>query len=104
MLSTLNAASRCVGLRMNLNKTKVMFNEYIIPEPISVEGIALEVVQKYVYLGRTTQMGRDDDFVGEITKRVQLGWAAFGKLRHIFESPLPQCLKTKVSTNASCQL
>lgn len=45
MLSSLNAASRRVGLGMNLDKTKVMFNEHIIPEPISVEGVVLEVVQ-----------------------------------------------------------
>jgi hypothetical protein len=95
MLSSLNAASRRVGLGMNLDKTKVMFNEHIVPEPVSVEGVPLEVVQEYVYLGQKLQLGRDN-FEGEITRRVQLGWAAFGKLRHIFESPLPQCLKTKV--------
>ena len=72
---------------MNLDKTIVIFNEHIIPEPISVEGVALEAVQKYVYLGQTLQMGRDN-FEGQITRRVQLGWAAFRKLRHIFESPL----------------
>ncbi|CAH2071428.1 unnamed protein product, partial [Iphiclides podalirius] len=30
---------------MNLDKTKVMFNEVISPEPISINGEALEVVQ-----------------------------------------------------------
>ncbi|CAH2231293.1 jg20612 [Pararge aegeria aegeria] len=28
--------------------------------------------------------------------RIQLGWAAFGKLRDIFSSKIPSCLKTKV--------
>ncbi|KAJ0175948.1 hypothetical protein K1T71_008122 [Dendrolimus kikuchii] len=28
--------------------------------------------------------------------RIQLGWAAFGNLRHVFSSTIPQCLKTKV--------
>ncbi|KAL0880275.1 hypothetical protein ABMA27_002732 [Loxostege sticticalis] len=31
MLHSLNAASMSVGLRMNLDKTKVMFNDFIIP-------------------------------------------------------------------------
>ncbi|CAH2233806.1 jg22491 [Pararge aegeria aegeria] len=34
----------------------------------------------------------------EVNRRIQLfidGWAAFGKLRDIFSSKIPQCLKTK---------
>jgi hypothetical protein len=32
----------------------------------------------------------------KVNRRIQLGWAAFGKLRSIFSAQLPQCLKTKV--------
>ncbi|CAH2222158.1 jg26044 [Pararge aegeria aegeria] len=32
----------------------------------------------------------------EVNRRIQIGWAAFGKLRNIFSSKIPQCLKTKV--------
>ncbi|CAH2240572.1 jg21046 [Pararge aegeria aegeria] len=32
----------------------------------------------------------------EANHRIKLGWAAFGKLRDIFASKIPQCLKTKV--------
>ncbi|CAH2261859.1 jg25444 [Pararge aegeria aegeria] len=35
-------------------------------------------------------------FAKEIHRRIQLGWAIFGKLRDIFSSEIPQCLKTKV--------
>ncbi|CAH2234461.1 jg17763 [Pararge aegeria aegeria] len=36
------------------------------------------------------------NFEKEVNRRIQLGWAAFGKLRDIFSSKIPQCLKTKV--------
>lgn len=42
---------------MNLDKTKVMFNNHIIPKPIYVEDLALEVVHEYIYLGQTLQGG-----------------------------------------------
>ncbi|CAG9786591.1 unnamed protein product [Diatraea saccharalis] len=41
------------------------------------------------------RLGRDDS-EREISKKVQLGWAAFRKLPNIFSSTLPQCLKTQV--------
>ncbi|CAG9123735.1 unnamed protein product [Plutella xylostella] len=34
--------------------------------------------------------------VKEITRRIQLGWAAFSKLDDVLKSKIPQCLKTKV--------
>lgn len=44
MLSSLNTAhERRVGLGINLDKTKVMFN-HVTPEPIYVENVALDVV------------------------------------------------------------
>ncbi len=95
MLNGLNESSRRVGLGMNLDKTKVMFNDHVTPQPICVDGIPLEVVQEYVYLGQTIQFGRHN-FEREASRRIQLGWAAFGKLRQVFTSTIPQCLKTKV--------
>ncbi|KAA5579025.1 hypothetical protein F3H14_38100, partial [Pseudomonas aeruginosa] len=52
MLGELNAASRRVGLGMNLDKTKVMFNDHIISGPVIVESAVLEVVSEYTYLGQ----------------------------------------------------
>ncbi|CAH2083561.1 unnamed protein product [Euphydryas editha] len=95
MLSSLNESSRRVGLGMNLDKTKVMFNKHVIPRPVSVDGILLEVVQDYIYLGHTIQLGRNN-FEKEAERRIQLGWAAFGGLRRVFTSKIPQSLKTKV--------
>ena len=95
MLNSLNSASRRVGLGMNLDKTKVMFNEYVIPSPVTVEGVVVEVVSHYTYLGQMVQLGKNN-FTKEVDKRIQLGWAAYGKLRHVFSSSVPQSLKTKV--------
>jgi hypothetical protein len=66
---------------MNLDKTKVMFNGHVLPEPIAICGAVLEVVQKYVYLGQTLQLGRNN-FEDEVNR--------------VFSSSIPQSLKTKV--------
>ena len=55
MLNDLADSSVRIGLRMNFDKTKVMFNEHVLPEPVAVHGAVLEVVQKYVYLGQALQ-------------------------------------------------
>ncbi|CAH2235547.1 jg23974 [Pararge aegeria aegeria] len=54
-----------------------------------------ETVNEYTYLGQIVQLDRNR-FEKEIDRRIQLGWGAFGKLRRVFPSPIPQCLKTKV--------
>jgi hypothetical protein len=95
MLNGLADSSACIGLRINLDKTKVMFNEHFLPEPIAFCGGVLEVVHKYVYLKQTLQLGRNN-FEDEVNRRIQLAWAAFGKLRRVFSSSIPQSLKKKV--------
>ncbi|KAI8438500.1 hypothetical protein MSG28_010984 [Choristoneura fumiferana] len=95
MLADLSRVFDRVGLKMNMDKTKVMSNVHVVPTPVIVGDSALEVVDDYVYLGQTVQLGRSN-FEKEITRRIRLGWAAFGKLRSVFSSKLPQCLKSKV--------
>jgi hypothetical protein len=60
ILNDLADFSARIGLRVNLDKTKVMFNEHVLPEPIVICGAVLKVVQKYVYLGQTLQLGRNN--------------------------------------------
>ncbi|KAG7296310.1 hypothetical protein JYU34_021440 [Plutella xylostella] len=81
--------------RPRYDKSKVMYNAHIKPEPVAVGDATIEVVQEYVYLGQTIRLGISN-FDKEAARRIQLGWAAFGKLRHIFTSAIPQSLKTKV--------
>jgi hypothetical protein len=69
MLNDLADSSARIGLRMNLDQTKTMFNEHVIPEPIAIIGAVLEVVQKYVYLGQTLQLGRNN-FEDEENRRI----------------------------------
>ena len=95
MLEDLNRVSQQVGLKMNMDKTKVMSNVHVRPTPVLVGSSVLEVVDEYIYLGQTVRLGRSN-FEKEVNRRIQLGWAAFGKLREIFSSKIPQCLKTKV--------
>src|SRR5215469_3771925 len=38
----------------------------------------------------------DGDIEDEIKRRIQLGWAAFGKHREIFKGDIPLCLKRKM--------
>ncbi|XP_072931484.1 uncharacterized protein [Epargyreus clarus] len=95
MLGDLNSASQRVGLKMNMDKTKIMSNVHVTPVPVVVDGTPLEVVDEYNYLGQTIQMGKSN-FERKVTRRIQPGWAAFGKLRSIFSSKIPQCLKSKL--------
>ncbi|KAJ8730477.1 hypothetical protein PYW08_001890 [Mythimna loreyi] len=95
MLDDLSRASERVGLKMNMDKTKGMVNIHVAPTPIKIGDSTLEVVDDYVYLGQTIQLGRSN-FEKEVNRRIRLGWAAFGKLRGVFSSNIPQCLKTKV--------
>ncbi|XP_063547113.1 uncharacterized protein LOC134754708, partial [Cydia strobilella] len=46
--------------------------------------------------GRGINVNGRSNFEKEVTRRIRLGWAAFGKLQSIFSSKLPQCLKSKV--------
>ncbi|KAG7308870.1 hypothetical protein JYU34_006132 [Plutella xylostella] len=95
MLAELHEASLKVGLRMNMSKTKVMSSIPTEVSNITVGNHKLEVVNEYTYLGHCLSFGRESQ-VKEITRRIQLGWAAFSKLDDVLKSKIPQCLKTKV--------
>ncbi|KAI8441325.1 hypothetical protein MSG28_014946 [Choristoneura fumiferana] len=49
--------SQQVGLKMNMDKTKIMSNVHVTPVPVIVGNDALEVVDHYVYLGQVVQLG-----------------------------------------------
>ena len=44
MLEDLSNASQRVGLKMNMDKTKVMSNAHVVPAPVKVGNVTLEVV------------------------------------------------------------
>lgn len=48
-----------------------------------------------MYLGHEIKISRDNQTC-EVQRRVSLEWTAYGKLREIFKSKLPICLKRKM--------
>nr|XP_032511524.1 uncharacterized protein LOC116765979 [Danaus plexippus plexippus] len=60
MLEGLNRVSQQVGLKMNMDKTKLMPKVHVTPTPVMVENSVLEVVDAYVDLGQTVQLGRSN--------------------------------------------
>lgn len=89
-----NEETRKIGLKMNINKCAVIFNNFCRKDPILVDGQPMVEVDKFVYLGQ--EINSRGDFTGEISRRIQLSWAAFSKFGSIFTSKLPLCLKKKL--------
>lgn len=92
MLEQLHHTSAQVGLKMNLSKTKTL-NEN--EEQVIVNGQRIENVKEYIYLGHAIKLGKENQTT-EISRRIKLGWAAFGKLNFIFKSKIPNSLKRDV--------
>ena len=95
MLSDLNNESRKVGLKMNMSKTKVMFNMYADNKEMKIGSETLEEVSKYTYLGQ--EIWPDGNQVQEIKRKTQAGWAAFSRYKDILtDKTMPNCLKRKL--------
>lgn len=93
MIQELKNAIQVVGLRINLEKTKMMTN--LVPNKLlSVDNNQIEMVHSYIYLGHEVRIGRDNQ-TAELLRRTTLGWAAYGKLRDVFKSDIPTKLKRK---------
>lgn len=94
MVSELSVASQKVGLKINIAKTQFMTN--LVPScNLMLEGKEIQYVISYKYLGHEIRIGRDNQTC-ELNRRIGLTWAAFGRLRHVFKSDIPMCLKRKV--------
>ena len=94
MIEDLNRESRNVGLKMNMSKTKIMFNENAERQQIRVMDEPLEIVNEYTYLGQTVSVAPGHET--EIKRRISMGWRAFGKQNEIMKSKMPLSLKRKV--------
>ena len=98
MLNEINSESKKLGMKMNMKKTKVMYNEYVNRKPVQIGTEEVEGVTEYVYLGQLVKM--ENDKTDEIRRRIAAGWGAFAKYRDILESKMPLCLKRKYITSA----
>lgn len=94
MINQLNEESNKLGMKMNMKKTKVMFNKFSSEIEVQVNANKIEKVQQYVYLGQLVTM--QSDKTDEIKRRIVAGWVAFNKNRDIMKSKIPMCLKRKV--------
>jgi hypothetical protein len=93
MIKELQDASSKIGLEMNVDKTKILSPTQ---EKISINNKNIEVVNDYVYLGHKIKLGKENQ-TAELSRRIGLSWAAFGKLQHILKNKeVPISLKTKV--------
>jgi endonuclease/exonuclease/phosphatase family metal-dependent hydrolase len=94
MISELNDESSKLGMKMNMKKTKAMFNRFTDRTQIHVNGTTIETVDSYIYLGQLVTMQNDKS--EEIKRRTVAAWMAFNKHRDIMKSKIPMCLKRKV--------
>ena len=96
MLKELDSAGKQVGLSINRSKTKVMNNSFFPNIPsIEVNNELIECVEKYTYLGQVITMNSSNE--EEITRRVNLGWQAFGSAAWIFrDKSIPLNIKRKL--------
>lgn len=94
MLQNLQTAAEKVGLEINLSKTQYMTN-LVLSNSLKINNINIEQTYSYKYLGHEISIERDNQ-TREIQRRIGLTWAAFGKLKSVFRSNLPICLKRKV--------
>ena len=94
MLQELVQHSEAVGLKKNMSKTKVMFNEYCQQQVIRVNSNEIEAVTKYVHLGHLLE--KNHSIKEELHCYTRAGWAAYNRLSNILESkPIPMILKRK---------
>jgi len=94
MLTELDEKSKEVGLKMNLKKTQVMYNEHVNAVQITLNQVEIKNVTSYTYLGQLTSATSDKE--KEIKRRIALGWQAFGRASSIFKSNMPIALKRRV--------
>ena len=80
MINQLNNESTKLGMKMNMKKTKVMFNKLAQISAVQINGIEVEKVDEYVYLGQLVTMKNDKS--DEIKRRIIAGWVAFNKYHH----------------------
>ncbi len=94
MISDLHRESLKVGLKMNMKKTKIMYNKHLTGRQIMIGNEALELVKEYKYLGQMVRANPAHE--KEIKRRIGMGWSAFGKQNLVMNSNLPLSLKRKV--------
>lgn len=96
MITDLHQKSGEVGLKINIEKTKIMSSENIDNNnKIKLNNKVIEEVDSYIYLGQRISLTKSNQ-EEEINRRIKLGWAAFSNWKEAFRSKMDQNLKTKL--------
>lgn len=82
MLLDLDKRSRIVDLTMNASKTKALTNAS--EDPIIINGVSIEYVKEYTYLGQ--QIAMTDIMSKEIDTRIGNAWKCYWRLREIMKN------------------
>ena len=92
-LNVINEESKKIGLAIHRGKTKFITN-YNTDEKIFIEGIEIEKVESYKYLGQ--MISTENRTLEEVLTRIKTGWSVFYKYKEIFlDKDLPMSLKRK---------
>jgi Reverse transcriptase (RNA-dependent DNA polymerase) len=94
MLKDLECESKKAGLKINIDKTKMMTNKFAVTRRMKISQEQIEIVDHYKYLGQTININRDPRI--EINCRIKAAWGSFIKHNLILTSNLPLCLKKKI--------
>ncbi len=93
IFSDLHRESLKVGLKMNMKKTKIMYNKHLTGRQIKAGNEVLELVEEYTYL---KQMVCANPAHEKEIRIIGMGWSAFGKQNLVMNCNLPLSLKRKV--------
>ena len=94
-LNELSIESKKKGLKINMDKTKILSNSHVAPGVVKIGDNEIEQVNSYVYLGQRISL-IDKDMQGEINRRIQAGWKSFNDNKALPKSNIPLSLKRKL--------
>ena len=94
-LNDLSVASSARGLRINMEKTKILRNPHATQAIVRIGGNVIEEVDSYVYLGQRISL-QSKGMNSEVNRRIHAGWRAFNENTDILKSNVPMSLKRKL--------
>ncbi len=94
MISDLHRDSLKVGLKMNMKKTKIMYDKHFIGRQIMIGNEELGLVEEYKYLGQMVSAKPVHE--KEMRRRIGMGWSAIAQQNIVMNISLPLSLKRKV--------
>ena len=93
MFNELTIESSEAGLEANIEKTKVLSNE-LKGEEVDLGSIKIQNVTEAIYLGQL--ISYEEKTKKEVNRRVNIAWAKFWGLKHIFKGSYSNKLKSDI--------